>query len=101
MARLERGALSVKPELRLAGHFGPTFAGYDNVRGEKTFFGAHVTRAARLEPITPTNLVYVTQPFAAALTMEDTPDLSCEYVGQLPAAKNYGTIPMYLLRAKT
>jgi adenylate cyclase len=99
VAQLDRGDLAVRPELRLAGHFGPTFEGYDAVRGEPTYFGAQVTRAARLEPVTPTNLVYVTEQFAAALLLENATQFSCDYVGQLPAAKNYGTMPMYMLRA--
>jgi ABC-type multidrug transport system fused ATPase/permease subunit len=92
------GGLPVRPELRLSGHYGPTFAGFDAIRKEPTFFGAAVTRAARLEPVTPVNLVYVTEPFAAALALEDAAEFTCEYVGQHPAAKNYGTMRMYMLR---
>jgi len=53
---------------------------------------------ARVEPVTPPNLVYVTEPFAAALALEESTEFSCEYVGQLPAAKNYGTMRMHVLR---
>jgi hypothetical protein len=39
----------------------------------------------------------VTHPFAALIALEAPADLACEYVGRLPAAKAYGTFPMYLL----
>lgn len=100
MSALDKGPLPTRPELRLAAHFGPTFEGYDFVCQCPTYFGAQVTRAARLEPVTPTNQVYVTEPFAAALVLENAARFSCEYVGELPAAKHYGTMRMHLLRAQ-
>jgi adenylate cyclase len=42
--------------------------------------------------------VYVTDPFAALLTLARDPELSCQYVGHVPTAKEYGTFPMYVLR---
>lgn len=51
-----------------------------------------------VEPRTPVGDVYVTDPFAAMLTLEGDPSLSCQYVGHVPSAKDYGSFPMYLLR---
>jgi len=34
------------------------------------YFGAHVSRAARIEPVTPEGCVYVTETFAAFLGLE-------------------------------
>lgn len=84
--------------LRLGGHFGPVFDGYDYVCKEPCFFGAHVTRAARLEPVTPVGEVYVTESFAAGLAVEQASDFACEYVGHLPSAKGFGEMRMYLLQ---
>ena len=84
--------------LRIALHAGPVYVGTDPVTGRTTCFGTHVNRAARIEPITPPGQVYASQAFAALAAAEDVPGLLCEYVGQLPLAKGFGTFPMYLLR---
>lgn len=84
--------------LRLGGHFGPVYEGEDPVMGATNFFGAHVSRAARIEPITPEGCVYVSEPFAAAIALDPSREFDCDYVGTVPAAKNYGELPMYLLR---
>jgi class 3 adenylate cyclase len=74
------------------------YLGEDPVTGNVTAFGSNVNRAARIEPITPPGQVYVSQAFAALATAQNVPDFTCEYVGLLPLAKNFGTFPMYLLR---
>lgn len=84
--------------LRLGGHFGPVFETRDPVQRVTNYFGAHVSRTARIEPVTPPGEVYVTEQFAARLALE--PDgFACDYVGQVPAAKGYGTMRMYHLHA--
>jgi class 3 adenylate cyclase len=84
--------------LRLGGHFGPVFETTDPVQRVTNYFGAHVSRTARIEPVTPPGEVYVTEQFAARLALE--PDgFACDYVGQVPAAKGYGTMRMYHLHA--
>jgi class 3 adenylate cyclase len=82
---------------RLAGHVGPTYDGFDPLRGEKTVIGAHVTRAARLERITPPGAIYVTEPFAAALALTPVSGVAATYVGRKPAAKGYGELRLYRL----
>jgi class 3 adenylate cyclase len=84
--------------LRLGGHLGPVFRVRDPVLRRQSFIGAHVSRAARIEPITPEGAVYVTEAFAAVLASSVSTDFVCEYVGQVPAAKHYGTMRMYSLR---
>ena len=83
--------------LRIGGHAGPVFSRTDPIRGDANFYGDAVTRAARIEPRTPVGEVYVTHPFAALIALEAPADLACQYAGRLPAAKAYGTFPMYLL----
>jgi len=90
--------LPAELNLRVALHAGPVYVGMDPVTGRSTCFGTHVNKAARIEPITPPGQVYASQAFAALAAAEDAPGLQCEYVGQLPLAKGFGTFPMYLLR---
>jgi class 3 adenylate cyclase len=84
--------------LRLGGHLGPVFPVYDPVLELHRFTGSHVSRTARIEPVTPAGAVYVTEAFAAALVLAGSCELTCDYVGQVAAAKGYGTLRMYRLR---
>ncbi len=86
--------------LRLGGHFGPVFLGRDYIRKEPTYFGSHVTKAARIEPVTPPGELYVTEAMAAALALSENDTIDCDYVGPVPLAKNYGEMRMYVLRER-
>ena len=59
-----------------------------------------MNRAARLEPITPPGQVYASQVFAALASAEGVRDFTCDYVGQTPLAKGYGTFPTYHVRRR-
>jgi class 3 adenylate cyclase len=83
--------------LRLGGHVGPVYETEDPILGRRNFFGAHVSRAARIEPVTPPGCVYVTETFAAALALEHSDRFACDYVGVTEAAKGYGSMRMFLL----
>ncbi len=87
--------------LRLAGHYGPVYPSRDTILKERNFFGAHVSRAARLEPVTAVNEIYITEPFAAMLALDPRGAFSCDYVGSHPAAKDYGDLPMFSLRPRS
>ena len=87
-------------DIRLSGHVGPIFPMWDPVMRQQSFVGAHIIRAARMEPVTPPGAVLVTEAFAAALELSDCEDLGCEYVGHLPAAKDYGRLRMYSLERR-
>lgn len=97
---LARLGLSQLRGMRIGGHAGPVFEGWDRVRRERNFFGASVTRAARIEPRTPEGEVYVTHPFAALTALEASELFSCEYVGHVPTAKDYGILPMFVLKRR-
>ncbi len=100
MAQLPLKALGLPDfiTMRLGGHFGPVHAGVDPILKASSFFGAHVSKAARIEPITPPGEVYVTEHFAARLALDPAAEFQCEYVGEIPMAKDYGDLKMYLLR---
>ncbi|HEY6119383.1 MAG TPA: adenylate/guanylate cyclase domain-containing protein, partial [Pyrinomonadaceae bacterium] len=85
--------------LRIALHAGPVYSCIDPVIGQQTYTGTHVSRAARMEPITPPGQVYASQAFAALAAAQNVSEFTCDYVGQTPLAKGYGTFPTYHVRA--
>jgi class 3 adenylate cyclase len=85
-------------KLRLGGHLGPVYELGDPVTERPNYYGAHVSRAARIEPITPEGCVYVTETFAAVLALYNADAFSCDYVGNTEMAKHYGRLRMFLLR---
>ena len=83
--------------LRLGAHLGPVFPTWDPVLDARAFMGSHVSRTARIEPVTPPGAVYVTEQFAAALALDAREEFGCDYVGHMPAAKDFGRLRMYRL----
>lgn len=102
MARLDLQAEGLPQHLalRLGAHLGPVFPTHDPVLDELAFMGSHVSRTARIEPVTPPGAVYVTEPFAAALALDGGDGFGCDYVGHMPAAKDFGRLRMYRLRSR-
>jgi len=92
-----RYGLSTDLAMRLAVHFGPVYDGRDPIRDEVTFFGAHTTMTARMEPVTAPGQVYVTEAMAAAVAMASPANLRVEYVGNVELAKGFGAMRMYAL----
>ena len=86
--------------MRIAAHAGPVFEGWDPIARQLTFFGTGVTQAARIEPRTPEGEVYVTEPFAALASLAGGDSFDCHYVGSLPAAKGYGSFPLFSLKRR-
>ena len=84
--------------LRIGGHLGPVYSGQDPIIKQQNFFGAHVSRAARIEPVTPEGCVYVTETLAAVLALHNAAEFACDYVGMTEAAKDYGKMRMFSLR---
>ncbi len=89
--------LSETSQIRIALHAGPVFRGFDPIMGRDGYFGSSVTRTARIEPVTPTGLVYASEAFAATLTASGHRDYALEYVGVLALAKGYGESRIYRL----
>jgi class 3 adenylate cyclase/tetratricopeptide (TPR) repeat protein len=85
-------------DLRIGLHAGPVYACMDPVTERRNYIGAHVSRAARIEPVTPPGNVYASQPFAALASAEKDLEFRCEYVGQTAMAKKYGTFPTYVVK---
>ncbi len=85
--------------MRIGLHYGPVYQAQDLITGQINFYGTEVSRAARIEPVTPPGAVYVTEPFAAILALHPNSGFDCSYVGWVELAKGYGTYPMYRLNA--
>ena len=92
--------LRAELNLRIALHAGPVYEFDDPITGRRNYSGTHVSRAARIEPITPPGQVYASEAFAALAAAQRVRDFSCDYVGQTPMAKGYGTLPTYHVRPR-
>ncbi|HEX8644604.1 MAG TPA: adenylate/guanylate cyclase domain-containing protein [Allosphingosinicella sp.] len=84
--------------MRVGAHYGSVYRTIDRITGRTTFYGTEVSRAARIEPVTPPGAVFVTEPLAAILALEARQRFHCSYVGRIALAKNYGDYPMYRLQ---
>jgi len=83
--------------MRIGVHYGPAYRTIDHITDRVTYYGTEVSKAARIEPVTPPGAVFVTEPFAAILALEAGGEFTCRYVGRIPLAKKYGDYPMYRL----
>jgi class 3 adenylate cyclase len=83
--------------MRIGAHYGPAYRTTDLITGRITYYGTEVSKAARIEPVTPPGAVFVTEPFAAILALEARGRFRCRYVGRIALAKKYGDYPMYRL----
>ncbi|HWT11467.1 MAG TPA: adenylate/guanylate cyclase domain-containing protein [Allosphingosinicella sp.] len=83
--------------MRIGIHYGPAYRTVDHITGRTTFYGTEVSKAARIEPVTPPGAVFVTEPMAAILALEAGDRFACRYVGRIALAKKYGDYPMYRL----
>ena len=84
-------------QIRICLHAGPVFCAFDPVIGRDNYFGTSVTRAARIEPITPPGTVFASEAFAATLAASGRSDFVPEYVGRVGLAKGYGESRVYRL----
>lgn len=84
---------------RFAIDFGPLLPVHDAVQGVGKFSGRSMTRAARIEPVTPPGRIFTTEAFACevALLPRGT-GLTCDYAGRIPTAKGFGSLPLYAVR---
>jgi class 3 adenylate cyclase len=92
-------AMDLPPDtaLRLGLHAGPVYPHLDKIIERRNFFGSHVNRAARIEPVTTPGCAFASEQFAAALAVEPGHDFVCEYVGVEHLAKDYDRCPLYRL----
>jgi class 3 adenylate cyclase len=83
-------------KFRVSLHAGPVREVFDPVSRSRNFIGPHVSWAARIEPITPPGSVFSSEAFAALCSLAgNASQVECEYVGHVPLAKGYATLPTY------
>jgi class 3 adenylate cyclase len=90
--------LPAEMNIRIGMHTGPVFRTLDPIIKQENFFGSHVTRAARIEPVAAPGSVYVSEQMAAALAASGTAEFACDYLGPLNLAKQFGRERIYRLR---
>lgn len=97
---------------RISLHSGPVYKAMDPFINKENFYGGHINRAARLEPVTKVGQVFATQQFVSILSAEVNKlksefaqqgvnyreKFATEYVGVIPLAKNFGVQEVYHLR---
>lgn len=82
---------------RMALHCGPADQGIDPVEEVPSVFGPQLSFAARIEPVAPPGGIFVTEPFAAQLSLEGARNVHCSYVGTTSLAKSYGRVRLLRL----
>lgn len=83
--------------IRIAVHAGPVYVNFDPIVRQMTFTGAHVSRAARIEPITHVGEVFASEEFAALAAASQAKGFACDLVGTTALAKSYGLFRIYSL----
>jgi class 3 adenylate cyclase len=83
--------------IRIGVHAGPVYVNFDPVVRQISFTGAHVSRAARIEPITHEGEVFASEEFAALAAADESKGFTCDLVGTTALAKSYGLFRVYSL----
>ncbi|MBF0284167.1 MAG: adenylate/guanylate cyclase domain-containing protein [Magnetococcales bacterium] len=104
--------LSQPLRLRVGLHAGPVYEGFHPLTDRRIIYGSHVSRAARIEPVTVPGQIYASQQFVSLLTAEENrvrhealttgepyaPWYAIDYLGIIALAKNYGSQPAYHIK---
>lgn len=88
------------PTFRISLHFGLVDQGVDPVEETRSFFGPQMSLAARVELVAPPGGIYVTEPFAARLTLEGSTAFDCTYVGSVKLPKSFGEFRLLSLQPR-
>jgi class 3 adenylate cyclase len=101
LERLDRQAMRLPADLglRVSAHFGSTFDIINPFTLRPGCLGIHVSRAARIEPVTPPGVVYVSEAFAAQLALKLDSQYRADFVGTTKLAKKFGHLPVFRLIA--
>jgi class 3 adenylate cyclase len=83
--------------IRIGVHAGPVYLNFDPVVRQISFTGAHVSRAARIEPIAHEGEVFASEEFAALAAADQSKGFACDLVGTTALAKSYGLFRVYSL----
>jgi len=84
--------------IRIGMHTGPVFHAFDRLIGRDNYFGSHVIRAARIEPVVAPGAIYVSAELAFTLATQGSREFATDYLGNVPLAKGHGSGILYRLR---
>ena len=84
--------------IRIGLHAGPVYKCHDPLLGRDTYNGAHVNRAARIEPIAEEGQIFASDAFAALATITEASEFICDYAGSRELPKGAGIISTFLIR---
>ncbi len=84
--------------LRIGGHYGPVHCLEDPFLQTPGYFGREVTTAARIEPVTAPGSVFVSEPFACALSHRHLGDFRCEPMPEQISIDDTRTMSLFSLR---
>lgn len=96
----ENVGLPADLEIRISMDAGPCYAYPDQIVGTTEFCGHYVTRAARLEPVTPPGHIFATETFVALCYANCIDSVRFVYAGQITLPKGHGIIPAYRMLEK-
>jgi class 3 adenylate cyclase len=82
---------------RIAVHYGAADRGFDPIEEAPSIFGPQLSFAARIVPVAPPGGIFVTEPFAAQLSLEGANTIHASYVGTTSLAKSYGRVRLLAL----
>lgn len=94
----EKEGLPKDTNIRIGMHAGPVYAAIDPIIKKINFYGSHVNRAARIEPVATPGSVFISEQTACLLTLTNNKNFICDYLGPIDLAKKYGTGVLYRLR---
>ncbi len=96
--------------IRIALHMGPVYNIENHIKQGEDFFGSHVNRTARIEPITVSGNIFASEQFVAKLLMEhedcrrsNNPmdeDIVCDWIGSRALAKDFASQALFHIRRK-
>jgi len=75
--------------IRTGLHAGPVFSHYDPIVRRLGFSGAHVNRAARIEPVAGHGEIFASEEFSALAAITPACGFTCEFAVTRQLAKNY------------
>lgn len=90
--------LPKETNIRIGMHAGPVYGAFDPIIEQANYFGSHVNRAARIEPVTTPGAVFVSEQTACLLAISSSKRFACDYLGIVDLAKKYGQGALYRLR---
>ncbi|MEE2948080.1 MAG: TRAFs-binding domain-containing protein [Verrucomicrobiota bacterium] len=84
--------------IRIGLHAGPVYRCHDPLLNRDTYNGAHVNRAARIEPVAEEGQIFASDAFAALAAIAKAGEFLCDYAGTRELPKGAGMLSTFLVR---